>query len=209
MLRAVICFGGTEACCGPRRLSNARPDSSDRVGQIKECTSNQVWGITTMNAHDKLIKLMQGFDTAMLVTRTDDGQLTSRPMAVADMADNGELWFVTDRNSGKIADLILDQEVAVTMQGSSQFVSITGEAQVIDDREKIESLWHESWKVWFPDGKTDSTITLLKIMPQHGEYWDNSGFTGVKYLIKAGRAYLQGETPEPDESINESVSMGK
>jgi hypothetical protein len=48
---------------------------------------------------------------------------------------------------------------------------------------------------------------LLKIVPTHGEYWDNSGVAGLRYLIKAGKAYLQGDRAEVDESINASVSI--
>ena len=71
----------------------------------------------------------------------------------------------------------------------------------------IEELWNETWKIWFPRGKTDPSIVLLKIQPEHGEYWDNSGAVGLKYLINAGKAYLQGERAETDEDINASVSL--
>jgi len=160
-----------------------------------------------MDTHSKLVDLIQDFDNAMLVTKTDDGSLDARPMAVAEATDNGELWFVSDRNSGKIADLMLDRDVAVTMQSSSKFVTLSGECRVVDDQSKVDSLWNDAWKVWFPEGKSDPSIVLLKIEPARGEYWDNSGATGVKYMIKAGKAYLQGERAETDESINASVSL--
>lgn len=160
-----------------------------------------------MDTHSKLIDLIQDFDNAILVTKTDDGSLNARPMAVAQATADGELWFVSDRNSGKIADLMLDRDVAVTMQSSSKFVTISGECRVVDDPAKIESLWNEAWKVWFPEGKSDPSIVLLKIEPTRGEYWDNSGSTGIKYLIKAGKAYLQGERAETDQAINASVTL--
>jgi general stress protein 26 len=143
----------------------------------------------------------------MLVTRSDDGSLDARPMAVAQVEDNGQIWFVTDRNSGKVTDLMLDSEVAVTMQSSSKFVSLSGTAHAVDDRAKLDELWSETWKVWFPDGKASDSIVLLRIEPTRGEYWDNSGMTGVKYLIKAGKAYLQGERAETDADTNASVSL--
>ena len=160
-----------------------------------------------MNTEEKLIDLIQDFDNAMLVTKSDHGSLDARPMAVAQATDNGELWFVTDRNSGKIADLMLDRDVAVTMQGSRKFVTLSGECRVVDDQAKLEKLWKEVWKVWFPEGKLDSSIVLLKIEPQRGEYWDNSGVAGIKYVIKAGKAYLEGERAETDSSVNASVSL--
>lgn len=160
-----------------------------------------------MNTQENLIDLIQDFDNAMLVTKADDGGLDARPMAVAQATDEGELWFVSDRNSGKIADLMLDRDVAVTMQSSRKFVTLSGECRVVDDRAKTEALWNEAWKVWFPGGKTDPSIVLLKIEPQRGEYWDNSGVAGLKYLIKAGKAYLQGERAETNASVNASVTM--
>lgn len=159
-----------------------------------------------MNTEEKLIDLIHDFDTAMLVTKTDEG-LDSRPMAVAQATDEGELWFVTDRNSGKIANLMLDQDVAITMQGANKFVTLSGECRVIDDRAKVNELWQESWKVWFPNGPKDPSITLLKVEPSRGEYWDNSGVSGLRYLIKTGKAYLQGKRAETDPQINASVSM--
>ncbi|TWT53811.1 Pyridoxamine 5'-phosphate oxidase [Rubripirellula amarantea] len=160
-----------------------------------------------MNTQQKLIDLLQDFDNAMLVTRSDRGELNARPMAVAQLEDDGQIWFVTDIHSGKIADLMLDAEVAVTMQSSSKFVSLSGTAHAVDDRAKLDELWNESWKVWFPEGKASQSITLLRVEPARGEYWDNSGLTGVKYLLKAGKAYLQGERPETDASTNASVSL--
>ena len=160
-----------------------------------------------MNTEQKLIDLIRDFDNAMLVTRTGKGELDARPMAIAEATDHGELWFVTERNSGKIADLVLDQDVAVTMQSSNKFVTLSGKCHIVDDQSKTEALWRESWKVWFPGGKSDPSMILLKVLPTCGEYWDNSGLEGLKYLIKAGKAYLTGERAEVDEKINASVSM--
>ncbi|OYP37719.1 pyridoxamine 5'-phosphate oxidase family protein [Rhodopirellula sp. MGV] len=160
-----------------------------------------------MDKHEKLIGLIGDFRNAMLVTRTSSGELDSRPMAIAEVDDDGTMWFVSDRNSGKIADLMLDQDVAVTMQSSGKFVSLTGKCQAVEDRQKIDEIWNEAFKVWFPAGKSDPSIVLLRVDPVRGEYWDNSGFQGVKYLLKAGKAYVQGERPTPDDSLNAAVTL--
>lgn len=162
-----------------------------------------------MSTHDKLIELMRDFDTAMLVTKTEEGGLDARPMAVAEVTDGGSLWFVTDRRSGKIDDLIRHGTAGITMQGSRKYVSITGTVNVVDDRARVEELWSEGWEIWFPGGKDHPAITLLQFIPEHGEYWDNSGFVGIKYLIKAGKAYLQGERPVVDQAVNATVSLAR
>lgn len=160
-----------------------------------------------MTTQTKLIDFISDFNNAMLVTRTDDGSLHSRPMAVAKVDDNGAIWFVTDRNSEKVADLMLDREVAVTMQGGKKFVALSGTCETIDDQKLIDELFNEAWKVWFPEGRTDDSLMLLRVEPNRGEFWDNSGFKGIKYLFRAGKAYLSGERPNVDESMNASVTL--
>ncbi|NND97905.1 MAG: pyridoxamine 5'-phosphate oxidase family protein [Pirellulaceae bacterium] len=160
-----------------------------------------------MNHQERLLDLMENFRTAMLVTRQGDDEMTSRPMAVADLSENGEMWFVTSKRSCKVDEIGHHSVVLVTFQNSSQFVSVSGVAQVIDDPAKIDELWSESWKIWFPEGKDDPDLTLLHVTPTGGEYWDNSGLKGLKYLVKAGIAYMQGEQMSTSDDVNASVEM--
>jgi len=159
-----------------------------------------------MDKKSKLIDLIRDFDTAMLITN-GNGRIVARPMAIAKVDEDGSIWFITDRDSGKVASLNEDRRVGLTMQGSRQFVSLSGIAEIHDDRVKIAAMWKEIWKVWFPKGKDDPSILLLKVDPSDGEYWDNSGLEGVKYLIEIGRAYFKGERPEISETINASIKL--
>ncbi|TWU01741.1 pyridoxamine 5'-phosphate oxidase family protein [Neorhodopirellula pilleata] len=159
-----------------------------------------------MNTNEKLMSLIQGFDTVMLVTHDAQG-IDARPMAVARLDDDGSMWFATNRDSGKIASLDKDSKVAMTMQSGRKFVTLSGTASVHEDRRLIDSMWTEVWRVWFPDGKDDPSLVLLKVDPSSGEYWDNSGLEGIKYLWRAGKAYLSGEQATVDEDINATVKL--
>lgn len=163
----------------------------------------------TTTAANKLHDLLEDFDTAMLVTTTPDGRLRSRPMALADSDGDGTLWFLTERGSPKVAEITREEQVNVAMQSSQKFVSISGTARPVHDRHKIEELWKDSWTTWFPGGKDDPTLTLLRVDPESGEYWDNSGASGIKYLIEAGKAYLSGTKPdvEHDPTIHGKVNL--
>ncbi len=158
---------------------------------------------------DKLRELLEDFDTAMLVTRSASGELRSRPMAVADVEADGILWFLTQRDSGKMEEIARDSHVNVVMQSSMKFVSISGTLTPVDDPAKVAELWNEAWKVWFPGGKDDPALVLLKVQGDKGEYWDNSGMSGIRYLIKAGKAYLSGTRPdmEGDPKIHGKVEL--
>ncbi len=160
-----------------------------------------------MNNEDRLISLIKSFNTAMLVTQHGVDELTSRPMAIAQVDDDGQLWFVTNRKSGKISEIQDNPNVLITFQSEKQYVSLSGNARVVDDRAKIKSLWSSYWRIWFPGGKDDPDIVLVHFCPAGGEYWDQGGLDGVKYIANVGMALLQGETPKSDESVNAKVSL--
>jgi general stress protein 26 len=147
---------------------------------------------------DKLQNLLHDFDAAMLVTRTPEGELRSRPMALANVDADGTLWFFTQSQSGKIDEILHDQHVNVAMQSKRKFVSISGTATLLKDHNKVAKLWNESWKIWFPGGKDDPSLVLLQVRGGTGEYWDHSGLNGIKCLIEAGKAYLSGTRPKVD-----------
>lgn len=152
----------------------------------------------TESPHDRLNDLLAGFETAMLVTRTPEGELRSRPLAVAQIEADGTLWFLTQRDSAKVDEIMEERQVNVAMQSNLKFVSISGIATAVENRRKVNEIWNEAWRHWFPDGKEDPFLLLLRVDGRTGEYWDNSGSSGIKYLIEAGKAYLAGTRPDVD-----------
>lgn len=157
---------------------------------------------------EHLISLVQGFDTAMLFTKTLHGGLRGRPMGLADVQEDGTLYFCASVNSEKVAELTANPEVAVGLQGKTQFASLSGIATVNRDRPTIERLWKESWKLWFPKGTSDPDLCLINFDPSEGEYWDNSGVEGVKFAINAALAYFSGERVQTSsDNQNSKVNL--
>lgn len=153
-------------------------------------------------------EILSDFDNAMLITLNKQDQPHARPMRVADVGDNAELWFATNSESGKVDEIEANPNVAITMQGGSKFLSLNGKATVSSDRDKIQELWNEAWQVWFPEGKNDPSIALLKILPEHGEYWDMSGSRRLRFLYEAGKAYFTDQKLEiTDPDLNATVNL--
>lgn len=67
---------------------------------------------------------------------------------------------------------------------------------------------HARWKVWFPGGKSDPSIALIRFDTIEGGYWENGGSRGIRFLVKAAKAYLKGTGYEgKDEGMNEKVTL--
>lgn len=149
---------------------------------------------------EHFISLLKNFRTAMLVTHTTERGLHARPMAIARVEDDGRLWFISGADTAKIHEIEEDSHVHLIAQdGDSAFLSLTGRASLIGDRETIAELWREPFRVWFPDGKDDPNIELIVVRPVSGEFWDSTGMNRVRYFWKAAKAYFSGEKPETED----------
>jgi general stress protein 26 len=151
--------------------------------------------------------LLESFDTAMLITRHRDGE-HARPMAVAGIEDDNVLWFVTAIDSPKAEEIRNDPRVSATFQSDKQYVALSGTAELVRDRAKIHALWKATWKVWFPNGKDDPSIALIRVAVDDAEFWDDAGAKGVRYALEAAKAFVARKTPSPVEEQHGRVKAG-
>jgi general stress protein 26 len=142
----------------------------------------------------QLAKMIKGIRIAMLTTLDPDGVLRSRPMATQEQEYDGDLWFVTRNESGKVRSIANDQHVNLGYSDNDghRYVSISGHAQLTDNREKIHELWTPMLKAWFPDGPDDPSIMLIKVEVDSCEYWDSPGGAFVQ-LAGMAKAYVTGQ----------------
>lgn len=139
----------------------------------------------------KLGEMMRGIRFAMLTTAEPDGTLHSRPMATQDVEFDGDIWFFTAANSGKVweADRNHQVNVAYSNPEKNSYVSASGTATLVRDRQKIEELWKPIYKTFFPKGLEDPELSLLKVSVEKAEYWDSAG-TAIGRAINFARAYI-------------------
>ncbi len=122
------------------------------------------------------------------VSRGDTG--ATRPMSVQEVDDAGNLWFLSATDSHKNRELAEDPSVRLFFQGSEHagFLTLTGRASVSQDKRRIKALWQSVLKTWFTEGEDDPRISVIKVVPQGGYYWDNKHGTavaGIKMLVGA------------------------
>jgi general stress protein 26 len=116
------------------------------------------------------------------------------------------LWFLSADDSYKNAELARNPHVTLFFQGSphSDFLYLKGDATISRDRAKIEELWTPTIGTWFTEGVDDPRITVIKVTPTEGYYWDTkhgNAVAGMKILIGS----MIGKTL--DDSIEGTVRM--
>jgi general stress protein 26 len=151
--------------------------------------------------------ILDSFSVGMLITEGPDGSLTGRPMNVAAIDSDASVWFCTQVHSPKAEDVQSHPDVLVVFQDGGRYLTLNGSAEINRSRSKINELWNESWKVWFPGGPSDPSLALLHVRATNGQYWDNGWMQGLSYAIRAGQAYWSGEQPEIPEDVNAKVQL--
>ncbi len=137
---------------------------------------------------EKLKGMLEGIDFAMLTTIAS-GKLRSRPMSTQELDENGNLWFFTSDETHKVDEIESDDRVLVAYSEPSDntYVSVFGHGKIVRDQAKIDELWNPIHTAWFPEGKDDPHLCLLKITIEEAEYWDspNSKLVQIAGFVKA------------------------
>lgn len=127
-----------------------------------------------------LAKAMGKIDFAMLTTRTEGGQLATRPMSNnSDVEWDGDSYYFTYDDTRTVSDIERDPHVALSFQGRAGilgapplFVAVEGEAGIIRDKATFADHWTSELERWFPDGIDTPGMALIKVAAVRIHYWD-------------------------------------
>ena len=159
--------------------------------------------------HEKIWELIKGSHSALLVTVKPDGTLDSRPMGCLQTGFDGVLWFLTFRHSPKLVEIRDNPNVMVSYAKPNEFeyVSISGKARIVEDPQKLNELWTEGLRVWFPKGPNDPEIAILAVDVERVTYWTDAA-SMTTYAWAYVKARLTGKSPSGDKIVTEkSVSF--
>jgi general stress protein 26 len=113
-------------------------------------------------------------EVAMFGTHDANGTLQIRPMSTAGVDPNGTIWFMSRRSSAKNKEIAANAKVRLiyAVPARSEYLTVDGHAEITRDQKKLDELWNVFAKTWFHEGKDDPELTLLKVTPKAGYYWD-------------------------------------
>jgi general stress protein 26 len=130
-----------------------------------------------------------------MLTTQDDGELVSRPMGSLAREEDGKIYFVTrlDAKVGDIGGKIAPVNVAYADVRKNLYVSVSGEAETIQDRGKLNELWSMWIEAWLPEGPDGPDVALITVTPHHAKVWDATS----SKLIYAGKVIKAVATQTP------------
>ncbi len=149
------------------------------------------------NGTDKLHELIEGQRVSMITTRDEAGDLVSRPISVQKSVTRGELLFLVRRSSDVMTQALADPRVNVAFTENNTWVSVSGTADMLDDRELVEELWSAFAAAFFDSEPTDPEVVVLRVTAQSAEYWESPGT--VRMLFGVAKHRLTGEEPDDGE----------
>ena len=154
----------------------------------------------------KLFDMIKDIKVAMMTTADPDGSLHSRPMWSVQGKSDNDLWFFTRASAPKTSEIRDNQKVnlAYADPNSQNYVSVAGTAELNRDKGKINELWAEPMRTWFPKGVDDPDIGLIRVRVEQGQYWDSPSSMMV-HAYGYVKAVLTGEAPQPGG--NEKVDL--
>lgn len=158
----------------------------------------EVRDLTSQEAAAKIKQMAEEIKICMFCTELSTLPITTRPMSVQEVDDNGNIWFISSKQSNKNFEISQDDRVQLIFShiGESHFLSVFGHATTYRDKSKIEEVWSPIAKVWFEEGEDDPDITVIKVRPTNAYYWDTKEGKVVAFLKIAAAAITGGNAED-------------
>ncbi len=147
---------------------------------------------------ERLWQLMKDNRFVMFTSKHTNGHLHAQPMTVQNqqIAEDDMLWFFMSRHSEPVRNIAIDPQVNLANADPDQdrYISVSGQASVVNDRPRLQVLWNTMAQAWFPGGPDDPNLVLVGVKVLHAHYWDVKENKLVQ-LISMAKAVATGTTP--------------
>ena len=151
---------------------------------------------TTPEPLEVLKKIVEDAKVAMLVTITSENKLVARPMQLQEVEFDGNVWFLTRKDTDKYEEIKNNDEVNVVIADKA-YASISGKAEIVEDIDKKKEFWSKAYELMFDlEDYTDPNLILIKIHAESAEYWDTS--STVKSIYNFVKKVVGNDDVDPD-----------
>ncbi|MFT3973749.1 MAG: pyridoxamine 5'-phosphate oxidase family protein [Amaricoccus sp.] len=140
--------------------------------------------LSRKDAIDSVWKLADSIDFCFLITWDGERQ-RARPLSARPDRDENRIYFLIGVEGEKDDQIAKFPTVSLAFADvrSHDYLALTGQAEVTNDREKIRELWSGADRAFWDDAD-DPSIRLLSVTPEDAELWlgPNRLIAGAKML---------------------------
>jgi general stress protein 26 len=154
--------------------------------------------LTNAEVADRLWKAIEDNHTGMLGVPGDGHHY--QPMTGFVERDTNTIWFYT-RTETDLARQVADGgsvDGAFIFQDRKLQACIDGRLSLSHDRERIDRYWNAHVAAWYPEGKDDPALTLLRLDVAEAGVWITEGGL-LKYALEVVKANTSKSTPDVGE----------
>ena len=154
--------------------------------------------LTAAEAEKEFWKSLKESNTGLL--GLDQPGYHAQPMTAFREEETGTIWFFTrdDTDLAKDAGIGGGQSAMFHYGSKDQntWACIHGELSVRGhDREIIDRYWNPVLAAWYPEGKDDSHLTILRFDADDGRVWVSKGGL-IKFAFEIAKANLTKTIPD-------------
>ena len=121
----------------------------------------------------ELSKAMGEIDFAMLTTRTDGGQLATRPMSNnGEVEYDGDSFYFSWDSARTVNDIGRDPQVALCQSAASQS-DMRRDTGIVRDKDAFAEHWSSDLERWFPKGIDTEGMVMIHVHADRIHYWDS------------------------------------
>ena len=136
----------------------------------------------------KFWKALRSDMTVMLgLAGVDEGHTRPMTAQLDGDEDRGPIYFFGSKETELVSELKTDGRAIATFasKGNDVFATIHGTLSIDNDRAVIDRLWNSFVAAWYPSGKDDPNLTLLRLDADRAQVWIDASslLAGVKMLL--------------------------
>jgi general stress protein 26 len=116
-----------------------------------------------------------------------------QPMTAFVEEESGQLWFFT-RKDTDLAQAADGGQAMFVIQTNDLQACIGGRLVETFDRERMDKYWNSVVAAWYPEGKDDPQLTMLRLDSDDAEVWLSSN--PLKFAWEIAKANTTHTTPD-------------
>lgn len=152
------------------------------------------------NPQNQLLEHVKNARCVMLGTPNTDAHM--QPMSPRVCLDDGLIFFYAD-NTSDLGRAVINEPgfVHLCHIENDYQACVKGYLITHDDRDTVERFWSPVVSAWFPDGKTDKKLMMLKFVPHDAALWA-SDKNMLTFAYEVAKANIKDQKPNIGEKAH-------